>query len=305
MLNKNETEKNILITGASGMLGASLHTQFPNAYATGSSDYEGNPFNKFKPFDLKEESYVELITWSKPDVIIHCAALTDGNCCAQNPEEAFLINGHSVRKLLESSDSHTRIIYISTDAVFPSSLSLAKEDDFVFPESIYGKSKELGEFYLHSSNRQYNIVRTTIVGTNLNKSKQGFVEWILESNEAAEISLFDDVFFNPISIWHLGAEIKFLIENDINESLLHISGSKVYTKYDFGIELLNSLELSTSHVKRGSISNFSQRAKRSTNQSLNCNYYQNKYNRKLPNLLDTISSIKSNYYEKYYQNRQA
>ena len=32
--------------------------------------------------------------------------------------------------------------------MFPSSLNLAKESDCVFPENVYGKSKELGEFFL-------------------------------------------------------------------------------------------------------------------------------------------------------------
>ena len=30
-------------------------------------------------FDLQNDKYDDLIEWSKPDIIIHCVAITDGN----------------------------------------------------------------------------------------------------------------------------------------------------------------------------------------------------------------------------------
>lgn len=292
--------KNILVTGASGMLGASivneLKDQF-NIYATGNSFFK-NQHDKYMKFDLKSDSYKKIIDWAKPDIIIHSGALTNGNFCEENPNEALNINGLSVQKFIDSTNDEVKIIYISTDAVFSSTQHLAKELDCVSPENIYGKSKELGEFFLKSSNsRCYTIIRTTIVGLNLNQNKTGFVEWIINSaKDGKKLGLFSDVLFNPISIWDLSDEIKFLIKTEnINSESLHIAG-ELCTKFEFGQKLLKTLKISTKNLSKSLISDFKDRAKRSNDQSLDSNYYYNKYQRKPVNLNQTISKIKE-YYE--------
>ena len=92
---------------------------------------------------------------------------------------------------------------------------MVKENDLTNPESIYGKSKELGEQYLINSNRKFIAIRT-IVGLNKFKNPEGFVDWIIKSSINKEkIKLFQDVIFNPISVWDLTKEILFLIKNQI------------------------------------------------------------------------------------------
>lgn len=293
---------NILVTGASGMLGATIVHNFAkyfNVYATGRSTYEDCPV-PYKQFDLSEKDYNELISWSNPDIIIHSGALTNGNYCNENPIDAFNINGVSVKKIIDATSENVRIIYISTDAVFPSILHRAKEKDCTFPESVYGKSKEIGEFFLINSSRKYIIVRTTIVGLNANKTKSGFVEWIINSALKKEnIGLFDDVFFNPISIWDLTKELKYIIQNlEESSEILHIAGDTYCTKYEFGMKLLKELTIEAKYIEKSSIKKFTDRAKRSTDQTLDSSYYQFKYNRKLPSTEDTINTIKNYYNEK-------
>ena len=77
--------KNILITGASGMLGATLANYFRdfNIFGTADSEYKKANFN-YKKFNLLSENYNDLIDWSKPDIIIHCAAITNGNLCERS-----------------------------------------------------------------------------------------------------------------------------------------------------------------------------------------------------------------------------
>lgn len=289
----------ILITGASGMLGATLYKILDDThdvFGTGSSNFREQPKN-FKTLDLITSNYSDIINWSNPEVIILSGALTNGNYCESNPLEAFKINGLSVKKFIEATDENVKFIYISTDAVFPSSLHMAKETDCVIPENVYGKSKELGEFFTKFSGRDFCIIRTTIVGLNINSNKTSFVEWIINaSKKSQKISLFDDVLFNPISIWELGNEISYLLTLQVfpNE-ILHISGTEITTKYKFGIELLKSLNLESKFVEIGQISSFKDRVKRSMDQTLSCSYYINKYHRKLPSISETIESIKCNY----------
>ena len=287
----------ILVTGVSGMLGSSLAVELSQkhkVFGTGNS-VMSLPID-YRIFDLSNESYKELIDWSQPELIIHCAALTNGNYCQNNPLEAFNVNSFATKKLMDASEDDVKIMYVSTDAVFSSSLHMAKEIDCPSPENVYGKSKELGEFFLLNSNRNYLILRTTIVGLNAYRDKKGFIEWILNSVKAKEtISLFDDVLFTPISIWDFILEIGFLIDQDSYESkVLHLAGGEAITKYEFGKSLVEELSLDTTYIKKGYISKFTDRAKRSNDQSLDCSLYQKKFNRKLPKIKDTIKTIKSN-----------
>ncbi len=290
--------KRILITGTSGMLGSSLSLALSKRYNVFGTDNSINSLPiKFKLFDLSSKSYKELIDWAKPEIIIHCAALTDGNFCEINFQDAFNINGYSVKKLLDSTDDNVKIIYISTDAVFSSKLNLAKETDNKVPENIYGKSKELGEFFLINSNRNYLILRTTIVGINVNNLNNGFVEWILSTvKNNQNVTLFTDVLFNPISIWDFIEEIIFLVKsNKYYNNIFHLCGTEPVTKYRFGIELIEEFNLNKDFIIKSKISEFKARAKRSTDQTMDCSKYINLTNRTLPKLSETIKSIKLNY----------
>ncbi len=292
--------KRILITGASGMLGATLVNKFKNKYnifATGNSFFD-KQHSQYMKFDLSSESYKKLFDWSNPDIIIHCAALTNGNYCEENPKKAFLINGHSMSKIIKFSKKNTKIIYISSDAVFCSNVHMASEDELTSPENIYGKSKELGEKLLVESNKNYYIIRTTVVGKNINNNKQSFVDWIIKSSKAnIKITLFDDVLFTPISTLDLASEIDYLITSNIKKGIYHISGKTVLTKYDFAKKLLNSMNYSSQNISKGKITNFTKRAKRSNDQTLDSSFYMHLTKRDLPNIDITINSINLNNYE--------
>jgi len=295
--------KNILVTGASGMLGGCAVMQLSgkfDVYATGNSNLPDYEVKNYKPFNLMQEDYAELIQWSNPNVILHCAALTNGNYCDKNPSEALNVNGVTLSKFLKHTDESVKIIYISTDAVFESNLKNAKESDCLNPESVYGKSKELGEFFLRQSSRNYCILRTTIVGYNTGNIRQSFVEWIINSlKNETEIGLFEDVWFNPITTRSLIKEIEEnIIPNDIM-GIYHLSGREVCTKLEFGQKLANALELNRNYIKSNSILAFKDRAKRSTDQSISVLKYCEEFKRELPDISQTINELKNMYYEKY------
>ena len=87
------------------MLGFSLSKDLEKdfeVYSTGNS-YFNYQIERYLKFDLLSSSYKQLIDWSRPDIIIHCAALTDGNFCEKNPEEAYKVNGLSMKKIIEAT----------------------------------------------------------------------------------------------------------------------------------------------------------------------------------------------------------
>lgn len=285
--------KKILITGASGMLGTTLVKLWDKKYhifATAGSDFIHNKAKNFKKFNLKSKNFRSLARWVKPDVIIHCAALTSHEYCQSNPKEAMLVNGDSVKKLIEVFPK-ARLIFISTDAVFPLKTHLASEKTKTAPVTVYGKSKELGEKHILNLAKNNHIVRTTIVGKNINLNKQSFTEWIVNSvRDSKNIKLYSNTIFTPISIWHLANELEWIIKNKV-PTILHVAGNEIISKYDFGYNLCKELNLDLSLITKGKLNQGGQVIKRSHDQTLDCSLYQKLSDHKLPNLEKTIESL--------------
>mgnify|MGYP001197582052 CR=1 FL=1 len=284
---------NILITGASGMLGANLVSKMQNkfnVFATGLSKDPGYRTNQYKQFNLSEQTYKVLSQWSTPDIIIHCAAITDVDYCEDNIDKAVSINGESAKKILDSF-SNVKVIYLSTDAVF-NNKKMVSEKDTPNPVNIYGKSKLIGENYITKNIKKHCIIRTTPVGINLNPSKQKFVEWIVNSlKNNKKIDLFKDVIFSPISVLRLVDEIEWIVENNIS-GLWHIAGNTQLNKYDFGIKLCEELNLNKELIQSSILESKNLKANRSKNQTMNCNKYQDYSGRVLPNISEIIRSLK-------------
>ena len=288
--------KKILITGASGMLGATLVRLWSkkySVYGTARKDFPNNQAKIFKEFNLETKDYRILYDWVKPDVIIHCGAITSHEYCQSNRKETMLVNGESVKKLLEVFPK-TKLIFISTDAVFPLDTHLANEKTKTAPTTVYGKSKELGEKYILSFAENSCIVRTTIVGSNINSGKQSFTEWIINSVKSGKnINLYEDTMFTPISIWHLAKELEWVINNKA-PTVLHIAGKEIASKYDFGYNLCKELNLNLNLIGKGKL-NQKTKIKRSKDQTLDSSFYHSISKHILPNLRDCVKILAKNF----------
>jgi len=293
----------ILITGASGMLGATLAEMWKDrfdVFSTAKEDYAENTVKNFMPFDLLNKSYDTLMNWARPNVIIHCAAITNVDYCENHPEQALAVNAESV-KLFLKSDPEAKLIFISSDAVFPDGLHLATVNDKTSPENVYGKSKEAGEIAIQNSGEQHLVVRTTIVGKNINSVAKGFVEWIISSvNDGNVITLFDDTLFTPITIWHLADELEWIINNEIS-GVVHVVGSESISKYQFGIRICELLGLDTNLIQKGSINDVNFQAKRSKDQTMDSEHYQRYHRRSLPSIDETVDIIVQHFKEFTYE----
>ena len=97
------------------MLGATIVKKWCNrfeVFATDKENFANSPAKYFMAFDLVSESYDALMNWVKPDVIIHCAAITNVDYCEDNPEQAMAVNAESVNQFLKYG-SDARLIFIS------------------------------------------------------------------------------------------------------------------------------------------------------------------------------------------------
>ncbi|KAF5710046.1 dTDP-4-dehydrorhamnose reductase [Fusarium mundagurra] len=133
------SERTVLITGATGLLGREVATTFGlknwNVKGTGYSRADG--INTFK-VNLSNET----------EVIVHCAAQRFPDKVDKDPEGARELNVAASKALAKlAADRDIFVIYISTDYVFPGTPGDApyEADAKPQPTNLYGQTKLDGE----------------------------------------------------------------------------------------------------------------------------------------------------------------
>ena len=142
----------ILITGSRGMLGRTLLRLLPleNTELVVSGSDIGD-------FDITsaDETFA-FIRSLKPDIVVHCAAMTDVDGCESQFENAMKVNALGTSNVASAVNSiGGRIISISTDYVFSGNEDVPyNEWDVPQPLTVYGKSKVAAEeaVRVHCSN---------------------------------------------------------------------------------------------------------------------------------------------------------
>lgn len=134
--------KNILVTGANGQLGTEirhLHNQYPHFNFI---------FTDFQELDITNaESVEKILNALKPAFLINCAAYTAVDKAEQEETQANLLNAIAPKILADACKKYVaKLIHVSTDYVFDGrSNTPYKEDSSVNPQSVYGKTKLVGE----------------------------------------------------------------------------------------------------------------------------------------------------------------
>lgn len=169
----------------------------------------------------------------KPDIVIHCAAMTDVDACEKYKESALEINARGTENLKVCFPD--TIIYLSTDYVFDGKKGMYSEDDEPSdPKSLcwYGYTKLLGEQLL--GNRD-TIVRTTMLYGS--PFKMDFVTKILsnlELNEPFEVTR--SLYGTPTNVSHLAEAIIYMLDHySYYPEIVNIVGSDYLSRYEFAL----------------------------------------------------------------------
>lgn len=99
-------------------------------------------------------------------------------------------------------------------------MQMVTEDVPVCPVNIYGKTKAESERVVLAVNSEALILRTNFFGPGL-QWRQSLSDWIINSlNRSEKINAFYDVFFTPISIYHLARAILLFIQKKRKEFII-------------------------------------------------------------------------------------
>lgn len=149
----------ILITGATGQLGSDCVTEFK---ARGHEVY-GVSSHMFPLSD--ERAMRAVLEEFEPDSILHAAAYTAVDAAEDEPDLCRLVNAAGTEIVAKlAAEYGCRLLYISTDYVFPGTGDTPYEtDDPKGPKNVYGASKLAGEEAVAAHLTDYFIVRISWV----------------------------------------------------------------------------------------------------------------------------------------------
>ena len=181
----------VLVTGITGQLGSDVMAELlkRNIEAVGAAR---------KDFDLtNEEGMRKFIKAHEPDAVIHCAAYTAVDKAEDESELAMQVNGHATKVIAEvCKDINAKMIYISTDYVFPGNGDKPYEiNDTKNPLNAYGRSKLAGEEAVMNTLAKYFIVRISwVFGIN----GKNFVKTMLRLSETKDkLTVVNDQIGSP------------------------------------------------------------------------------------------------------------
>lgn len=192
---------NILLTGASGLLGSEFQKILPRSYAPTSRE-----------MDITNLESVQHYCQDKDiDLIIHCAAYTAVDKAESDHETCHNVNVQGVKHMLSL---RIPIIHFSTDYVFDAPAGLDIPEDFDrHPLNHYGQTKYDAEKTLESSEIPFWNIRTTWL---FGQGGNNFIKKILKKSETTQtLSVIDDQIGRPTFAPDLA---QFVKENFLKKS---------------------------------------------------------------------------------------
>ncbi len=222
-------KKRIVVTGATGQLGSEIKSIWPTDEA-----YELIYLGREElPLDDVEMIYARLRKYDS-DVIIHAGAYTAVDLAESETELADKVNNQASREIARvAKDCLAKLIYISTDYVFPGDVSLSlTEDQDTDPINAYGLSKLQGEQGIQAILPDSIIIRTSWLYSSFGKN---FVKTMLNLMASREsINVVNDQIGSPTYAKDLAKAIQHIIKSDKWQAgIYHYSNEGEASWFDF------------------------------------------------------------------------
>ncbi|MBS1506231.1 MAG: NAD(P)-dependent oxidoreductase [Bacteroidetes bacterium] len=261
----------ILVTGSNGLLGQKLVELIAtkkehHVIATAKSALVLNlPGIEFHALDItSQQDVVDVLTKTKPDVVINTAAMTQVDQCESEKEKCWLSNVTSVSYLVNACQRiNTHLIHVSTDFIFDGTHGPLDENEKPNPLSYYGKSKLEAEVIVQQSAMSWAILRTVLVyGVTKDMSRSNIVLWVKKSLEDGKsINVVNDQWRTPTLAEDLAMGC-YLTATKKAKGIFNISGSEMMTPLDIALATAEYFKLDKSLVHQTDSTKFTQPAKR-------------------------------------------
>ena len=224
----------ILITGGKGMLGRTLQAALAEHELVVADLPE---------WDITDgTAFTARLMAEKPDVVVHCAAMTKVDDCETNRDLAFRLNEEGTRNVaLASKAAGARLVAISTDYVFsgdpPPEPWAWGETDNPRPRTVYGMSKFAGEQMIQMLYPDNSVILR--IAWLYGAGGPSFVHTMLKLGAQAgdPLKVVNDQFGNPTSTNVVADVIRFLLTKPEVSGIVHGTCEDQCSWYDFACEI--------------------------------------------------------------------
>lgn len=218
----------VIITGAGGQLGRAL-TQVLNE--------NGFTVLNFPRMDVSDSAIVPALSDAYPELVIHCAAMTNVDGCANDPDLAFKVNAFGTQNVAHAClRCNAQMVYVSSNEVFDGRAERPYlESDPPHPINPYGSSKRAGEQMAANYLRdQLYVVRTSWVFG----GGRTFPEKIIAAaDKYGELRVVTDEVSSPTYAPDLADAIVQLVQSR-QTGVYHFSNAGTASRFEFAQEVL-------------------------------------------------------------------
>lgn len=275
-------KKKMLVIGGTSLLGYKLlsNTNDFELYAS----YNKNLINlknvETLKIDITNIKNCEKILNLKPDIIINTAAITNVDYCEKFERNAFDVNVTGTKNIAKIAEKlGSKLIHISTDAVFSGSKKFYVEEDKPNPISVYGKTKLESEKIVSKVNDSVILRPSVLFGwvpfeyvKTIDESRKtmNFGLWVIDQlYKNNKISIVNDQINTPTLADNLAENIIEIIKKDLT-GIFHLSGLSCISRLDFSKKIAKTFGYSDNLISSISSEKLKQIAPRTLESCLKC-----------------------------------
>ncbi len=239
------------ITGANGLIGNHLVQTAPEF----APHWRVRALTRVD-FDLLDFAAVEReFKKDRPQLIVHCAAITNVADAQKNPGLAQRVNVETTKQLAELA-AEIPFIFFSTDLIFDGRKGNYVETDVANPITFYGETKVAAEKIV-LQNPRHLVVRTSINGGKSFSGNRAFNEQLRHALQTSGqgMTLFTDEFRCPIPAAETARAVWELVEKKC-AGIFHVAGAEKLSRLQIGELLLKRWPEIKAQIQAGSAKDF-------------------------------------------------
>lgn len=266
--------KEVIITGANGLIGSACREQLQSTYSFTTFDIS----DPQQPVDITNtDSVIKSVSLSTATHIIHFAAFTDvttaWNQSGDKNGAAYKVNVTGTQNLVDACNATGKhIIHVSTAYVFDGEKAEPyTENDKPNPIEWYGETKALAEQYVQEHANSWTIFRIDQPFGPNKFAKLDLAHKIADALQAGTLSpQFEDHYFGPTWIPDFIAIIDWAIKNRV-KGLYHASSGESWTNLRYAQKIAEILK-SPQQVETSKLTDYLKKNNRpyQKNTALNC-----------------------------------
>ena len=247
--------------------------------SAGACEWRARPLLRSDLDLTRTEAVRRLFCEEKPELIVHCAALSRSTDCQANPALARKVNFEATVLLSELAED-IPFVFFSTDLVFDGRKGNYDESAPVNPLSVYAETKVAAENAV-LVNPGHTVVRTSLNAGPSPAGDRGFDEQLLRAWQSGQsVRLYTDEFRSPIAAEATAGAVWELIAKD-QPGLYHLAGAEKLSRWQIGQLLAASRPDVEARFEPASIQEY-KGAPRAPDTSLDCSKLHKLFARGLP-----------------------